>query len=117
MTPVQSCEVRLVRMESFKNSSPLAPLSTENPNSNVKLDNDDDRDEAIPPTPPSNRRYRTRSSMNGTNDIHCQTRTRPVREKAMPAPPRPKPSFIKYKGKVEYHTELHDIAHMSHQLL
>lgn len=104
----QNCEVRLVRLESNGNASPI-----ENTSSNGKLE--DDADEVIPPTPPSNHRYRTRSNMNGTGD--SLTRTRPVREKKAPAPPRPKPSFIEYKGKVEYHTELHDIAHMSHQLL
>lgn len=108
----QKCEVRLVRLKSNGNASPL-PI--ENTNSIEKLENENEADEVIPATPPSNHRYKTRSSMNGTNDT--QIRTRPVREKKEPAPPRPKPSFIEYKGKVEYHTELHDIAHMSHQLL
>lgn len=109
----KNCEVRLVRLESNGNASPL--IAIENNNSNGKPENEDNGDKVIPPTPPSNHHYRTRSSMNGASDT--QTRIRPVREKKAPAPPRPKPSFIEYKGKVEYHTELHDIAHMSHQLL
>lgn len=115
VTPVQRCEVRLVRMESNGNTSPLTALPIVDSNSNAELDHEDDRDEVIPPTPPSNHRYRTRSSMNATNDTEACTR--PVREKKGPAPPRPKPSFIEYKGKVEYHTDLHDIANMSHELL
>lgn len=115
MTPAENCEVRLFRMDSTENSSPLRALATENSESNAKLDIDEGYDEVIPPTPPPTNRRVTRSGMNAIND--AQTRTRPVREKKAPAPPRPKPKFIEYKGKVEYHTDLHDIAHMSHQLL
>lgn len=112
---MQSCEVRLVRMKSTEDKAPLTVLSQDELNLNGKRDHDVDCDDVIPSSPPSNRRYGTRSSANGSNVM--QTRTRPVREKAAPRPPPPKPRFIEYKGKVEYHTELHDIALMSHNLL
>lgn len=107
-------------MELTEDTPPFKASPIEDADKNVKLKIVDELlDEIIPSSPPqpppSNHRYRTRSSMNATNDT--QIRTRPVREKAAPVPPRPKPSFIKYKGKVEYQTELHDIAHQSHQLL
>lgn len=97
-------------MESMADASVLKALSTKNSDSIVKLENDDDFDDEIPPS------HRTRSSLNAASNTNG-TRTRSARTKSLPAPPRPKPSFIEYKGKVEYHTELHDIALMSHELL
>lgn len=52
------------------------------------------------------RRYSTRSSVSRTESLEISSKKRP----RTATEPRPKPSYIDYKGKVEYYTEFHDIA-------
>lgn len=64
---------------------------------------------------PSNR-YRTRSSVTKTESQENNSQISQNKTKK-PYVPRPKPSFIEYKGKVDYFTEFHDIAFASDNLL
>lgn len=110
----QRLEVRLVRMESIENRTPT-PMPIDN-NSNVNPNGESGDDGMGPPAAPVIHGYRTRQSLSEIKG-NSPSRTRPVQEKNAPAAPRPEPSFIEYNGKVEYQTEMHDIALASDQLL
>lgn len=101
-------------MESIENLTPT-PLPIDN-NSNVKSNDEHDDDEIGPPAVPVTHGYRTRRSLSEIKG-NSPTRSRPVREKKGPAAPRLKPSIIEYNGKVDYQTEMHDIALAADQLL
>lgn len=104
----KECTVRLERLE----SKPRAETKTidENINTLNQITEPNGQNVGSPA-----KRYRTRSSVLQT-DNNGDGKIQPKKANTA-AVPRPKPAFIDYKGKVEYHTEFHDIAFASDNLL
>lgn len=110
VTPAEQCTVRVTRLEMTESQRILCELK------NIEADCIalvlDNKQMQTPSPPP--KRYKTRSSVTANTAISISSYEINERPKALP---RPKPAFIDYNGKVEYHTEMHDIAFNSDKLL
>lgn len=110
---IKECSVRIERLESTVSEN---KASDGNGNENVNTLNQIAQNDSQSTRDVPEKRYRTRSSVLQSDSTTENGQTE--RKKSTSASvPRPKPTFIEYKGKVEYFTEFHDIAFASDNLL
>lgn len=95
---MKKCSVQLVKIQCTEISTQIKTITENNSHTGMK-----EQTSTL-----SVKRYQTRSSV-----FEKQNTERVDEKKAI----LQKPVFIKYKGRIEYHTELHDIAFHSDQLL
>lgn len=105
----KECTVRIERLESNTvETNAIEEIENVNTLNQQTTENNGQNSVSMPA-----KRYRTRSSV-----IQSEEVIQIERKKSNSAGvPRPKPSFIEYKGKVEYFTEFHDIAFAADNLL